>query len=119
MTPAAMAVPVHQEHSLPKLTTCRPALKAAAAASTVSFAPSAFRARGERLASTASVSVVLKLARPSSESGTPNGWAILDEVMRSESKRVEGGSGSEAISPVWYKATGTSVADRPRYFCTR
>ena len=42
ITPAASAVPVHQEQSLPKLTTCRLALNAAAEASSVSFTPSNF-----------------------------------------------------------------------------
>lgn len=88
ITPAEIAVPVHQEQSFPKLNICRPALKAAADASKTSFALSRILAVLRRRARIANVRVALKLTRPSNPSGIPKGCAAFDIVMRSESNTV-------------------------------
>jgi hypothetical protein len=68
MTPAAIAVPVHQERLL-KFTNCRVAWKAATEASSVSSTPSNFSMFGRCMAKRASASVAPKLPRPSNASG--------------------------------------------------
>jgi hypothetical protein len=64
ITPAARAVPVHQEQSFPKLTICRLALNAAAEISRASFPPSILFAVPLRLARRPNARVVPKLESP-------------------------------------------------------